>query len=210
MEAAILTAYEAAFAYTLVLQLVAVIFCTGLVAWFFPAAVTEVSVRTRFKAFVGQYDLRAWAWRIPVALIAFPAAYVVFGLLVRPFVIIFYEQQVAGLTLPGWGEIMPILVLRSLLFLLACVPVLIVWQGSQRRLFIILGSALFILTGGLYMVQSYWLPLSMRVAHSLEILADTFVYTGALIVLLRSRLNLPTLVYNSGRSRLVEQMRLLQ
>ena len=208
LEAAIFTAYEAASAYTLVLQLVAVILCTGLVAWFFPAPVPEVSVRTRLRAFVGQYDLGAWAWRIPLALTAFPAAYVVFGLLVQPFVIIFYEQQMAGLTLPGWGEIIPILVLRSLLFFLACLPVLIVSQGSQRRLFIILGSALFILTGGLYMLQSYWFPLSMRVAHSLEILADSFVYTGALILLLRSRLSLPTLVYRSGRSQVVEQTRI--
>ena len=207
LEAAIFTAYEAASAYTLLLQLVAVIFCTGLVAWLFPAAATEVTVRARFRAFVSQYDLRAWAWRIPVALIAFPAAYVVFGLLVRPFVIAFYEQQVAGLTLPGWGEIIPTLFLRSLLFMLACLPVLIVWQGSQQRLFITLGSALFILTGGLYMLQSYWFPLSIRVAHSLEILADSFVYTGALIVLLRCRLSLPVWPMSSSRWRLVERMR---
>ena len=210
LEAAIFTAYEAASAYTLFLQLVAVVFCSGLVAWLFPAAVTEVSVRARFRAFVGQYDLRGWTWRILAALMAFPAAYVVFGLLVQPFVIAFYEQQMAGLTLPGWGEIIPILFLRSLLFLLACLPILIVWQGSQRRLFITLSSALFILVGGLYMLQSYWFPLSMRVAHSLEILADSFVYTGMVILLLRSRLDLPVWPISSGRSRLVERMRLLQ
>jgi hypothetical protein len=31
---------------------------------------------------------------------------------------------------------------------------------------------------------AYWLPVSLRLPHALEILADEFVYAGALVVLL--------------------------
>lgn len=184
LEAAIFTSDGAASAYTLVMQLVAILLCATVVAGLFRPEEPGASFKIRFEAFVGQYRLQRWAWMFLLCLLAFPLAYVVFGLLVEPFVIEFYEQQLASLAAPGWGEIIPVLLLRSLLFLLACLPVLIVWQKSRLQLLITLGSALFILVGGLYMLQSYWFPVIMRVAHSLEILADSFVYAGVLVLLL--------------------------
>jgi hypothetical protein len=91
------------------------------------------------------------------------------------------EQLQKGYT---WEQILPTLLLRSLLFLYACLPALIAWQKSRFSLFNILGSVLFALVGGLYMLQSCWYPTTMRVAHGLEILADSFTYAGALMVLL--------------------------
>lgn len=184
LEAAIFTAYEAASAYTLVMQAFAAALCSATMAWLFPPRDTATPAGARVKAFLGRYPAPQWAWRFLAAWTAFPLVYMVFGWLVQPFIIEFYRQQMAGLTLPGWGEILPTLALRSLLFLLACLPILILWQESRRRLFIMLGSALFVLVGGLYMLQAYWYPPTMRVAHSLEILADSFVYAGALVALL--------------------------
>jgi len=184
LEAAIFTSYEAASPYTLVMQLVSVALCSAVVAWSFPPADRDVPLEARLRAFVAQFTPAQWAWRLLAALLAFPVVYVVFGWLARPFVIQYYEQQMAGLTAPGWGQIVPTLLLRSLFFLLACWPVLVMWQGSRPRLFITLGSALFVLVGGLYMLQSYWYPLAMRAVHSLEILADSLVYAGALVALL--------------------------
>jgi hypothetical protein len=184
LEAAIFTSYEAASLYTLVMQWVSVVLSSAVVAWLFPPADRGASVGARLRAFIAQFSPAQWAWRLLVALVAFPVVYVVFGSLARPFVIEYYEQQMAGLAAPGWGQIIPTLLLRSLLFLLACLPVLIVWQRSRLGLFITLGSALFILVGGLYMLQSYWYPVTLRVVHSLEILADSFVYAGTLLVLL--------------------------
>lgn len=184
LEAAIFTAYDAASSYTLVMQLVACVLCSGVIAGLYPSQEKGAAISARFGAFVGQFRVVDWVWRLVLAWLAFPAAYLVFGLLVQPFIITYYEQQMAGLALPGWGEILPTLFLRSLLFLSACLPLLIVWQKSRRHLFFTLGFALFILVGGLYMVQSYWFPVTMRVAHSLEILADSFVYAGAITFLL--------------------------
>lgn len=169
---------------TLVMQLVAILLCATVVAALIRPEEPGVSLRSRLEVFFGQHPPQRWPWILLLSLLAFPFAYVVFGLLVEPFVIEFYEQQVASLATPGWGEIMPILLLRSLLFLLASLPVLIFWQKSRLQLLITLGSALFFLVGGLYMLQSYWFPVIMRVAHSLEILADSFVYAGVLVLLL--------------------------
>lgn len=183
LEAAIFTAYEAASAYTLVMQALAAVLCSAVIAWAFPPRDGSKSA-TAARAFLSRYSVGQWAWRLLAAWMAFPLIYLIFGWLVQPFIIEFYRQQMAGLTLPGWGQILPTQALRSLLSLLTCLPVIVLWRGSRRQLFILLGSALFVFVGGLYMLQAYWYPSTMRIAHSLEILADSFVYAGALVVLL--------------------------
>ncbi|MBC7251243.1 MAG: hypothetical protein H5T62_13265 [Anaerolineae bacterium] len=184
LEAAIFTAYAAASAYTLVMQALAAVLCSAVIAWAFPPGEGGKSATAATRAFLSHYSVGQWAWRLLAAWAAFPLIYLIFGWLVQPFIIEFYRQQMAGLTLPGWGQILPTQALRSLLFLLACLPLLALGRGSRWRLFILLGSALFVFVGGLYMLQAYWYPATMRIAHSLEILADSFVYAAVLTVLL--------------------------
>ena len=179
LEAKIFTAFDAASVYMLIYQFCACFVTAGVVAWLFPPRKLKTDVGMDIRSFFNQYPMGGWVWRLLATLLTFPAAYLLFGLMVGPFVTGFYEQQYAGLVLPGWGEILPTLFLRSLLFFAACLPVVLLWQRSRRTLILILGSALFMLVGGLYMLQSYWYPTIMRVAHSLEILADSFVYAGA-------------------------------
>ncbi len=183
LEAAIFTAYEAASAYTLLMQYFAVALSSALIAGLFPAAQQGMPVRTQVRVFVSQYGLAQWAVRLAGALAIFPIIYIFFGRLAEPFVRTYYEGQMAGLALPGWGDILPTLFLRSLLFLLASLPLIILWQESRRSLFITLGAALFMLVGGLYLLQSTWFPATMRIVHSLEILADSFIYSGVLSIL---------------------------
>lgn len=71
------------------------------------------------------------------------------------------------------------------LFLLACLPLLVMWQKSERALILSLGRALFLLVGLVPLLAGYWLPLIIRVTHSLEILADEFVYAWVLVKLLQ-------------------------
>jgi hypothetical protein len=48
-----------------------------------------------------------------------------------------------------------------------------------------LGWALFVLVGLLNLMQAIRLPASLRLIHSLEILADSFVYALVLVMLFR-------------------------
>jgi hypothetical protein len=73
------------------------------------------------------------------------------------------------------------------LFLLACLPIILTWQKSELALFWRLGLALFFLVGFVIMLYATWLPLYVRIPHTLEILADEFVYAGALVWLLGKR-----------------------
>jgi hypothetical protein len=196
LEAAIFTSYEAASAYTLIMQLGAALLCSGSVALLFAPIDHSKPVQAQFRAFAAQYSPLGWIWRLPAAVLAFPVIYVGFGLLAEPFIIGFYEQQLAGLALPGWADILPVAILRGLLFLLACLPLFVLWQGSHRRLFVTLGSALFVLVGCIYMLQSTWFPIPMRLVHSLEIAADSFLYSGVLTVLIYQRK--PRLVENTS------------
>ncbi len=48
-------------------------------------------------------------------------------------------------------------------------------------MFLRLGFALWVLVGLLYMLSADRMPLTVRLPHALEIFADEFVYTGALV-----------------------------
>ena len=160
------------------------LFCAAVIAAFLRPQEQDESFIARTKSFFAGRTVLEWIWRFLLSFLAFPLVYVIFGMLVQPFTYEFYVQQQMGLIAPGWGEILPVLVLRSLLFLLAILPVLITWKGSRRSLFVMLGTVLFLLVGGLAMLQAVWYPPIMRIAHGLEILADSIVHAGIVVYLL--------------------------
>ena len=140
------------------------------------------------RVITGRRPAGAWIWRLAAAVIAFPVIYLLFGSMVAPIVVPYYQQQAGtGLALPGMGQIIPIAFLRSLLFLVVCLPALIAWQGSRLGLWLTLGAALFLTVGGAPLFQAYSFPLVLRVVHSVEILADSLAHAGVLVALLRFR-----------------------
>jgi hypothetical protein len=179
--------YAAGFEFQIVSMLVPCAAGGATVAWLFPPANAVSSVRSIWTGFFARASARSWAWRLAAGAVAFMPIYIFFGLLVIPFTAQYYRENMYGLTLATWDQILPVLFLRSVLFFLACLPVVVVWQKSARSLFLNLGAALFTLVGLLYMLAAFWLPLAVRVPHSLEILADEFVYAGALVLLLTKR-----------------------
>lgn len=184
LEASIFSTMASASLYTVVLYLPAALLCSAAVAWLFPAGPKSGSFLTQFRTFFAVRTVGDWAWRFLAAFLAFPLAYTLFGRLISPIVLPYYLQGTNELALPGWDQMLPVLALRSLLFLLACLPVLITWGSSNRRLFLTLGLTLFLLVGGVSMLYAYWLPPVLRVTHGLEIFADEIVYAAALVFLL--------------------------
>lgn len=183
LEGAIFTSMSAASVFTVVLYIFASFLCGAVVAWLFPPQHRGPGFLAKTKNFLAHRTPGGWAWRILAALLAFPLIYLTFGRLIAPLVVDYYEQGLFGLSLPGWNQILPILLIRSFLFLIACLPILIAWQSSNRSLFLTLGISLFLLVGGLSMLQAYWMPAQLRVIHSLEILVDEMVYSAVLVAL---------------------------
>jgi hypothetical protein len=135
------------------------------------------------RAHLSAFSLSGWAWRVVVALVAFPAIYYAFGLMVEPLIREYYVQGQFELALPPLGVIIPVQLLRSALFLLASLPAILLWGKRQLTLILALGFALFVFVGGFTMVTTYWFAWQLRVFHGLEILADEMVYALVLVLL---------------------------
>ncbi len=125
-----------------------------------------------------------WAWRLLAALASFPVVYLFFGWLISPIVLKFYVQNAFELTLPEMPAIIAMQFFRSVLFLLAILPILVAWRKTRPALVLSLGVALFFLVGSLTLIVAYWLPPVMRITHGMEILADSLAYALILTHLL--------------------------
>jgi len=143
------------------------------------------ALRTRER--LSAFPLSGWAWRLAVALVVFPVIYFIFGLLVEPLIREYYVQGQFELALPPLSVIIPVQLLRSALFLLVSLPVILRWGKSRTALILTLGFALFVFVGGFSMVTTYWFAWQLRLFHSLEILADEMVYALILVTLFAPR-----------------------
>jgi hypothetical protein len=149
---------------------------------FKPSGKAEPFGRQVSRFFSGR-SAKQWAWRFVAAICAFPVIYWIFGMMVTPWVLEYYKQEQVGLTLPGTSVIILVQLLRSSLFFLAALPIIIVWTGSRRQLAVRLGFAFFVLVGLFSMIQTYWLGSVLLVLHNVEILVDSVVYAGVLSLL---------------------------
>jgi hypothetical protein len=184
LEAAIFTTFGTASGFTAVIQLAGSLVCGAAVAALFRPQAVGRGFLTNVRGFFARRTAMQWGWRLPLAAVAFMPIYLFFGRLVVPFTYEYYSEELAGLTAPGWGQILPVLFLRSVLFLAATLPVLVTWRLSRRGLVFSLGFALSVLVGALGLIVGYWMPVSMRVVHGLEILADSLVYSWVIVILL--------------------------
>jgi hypothetical protein len=184
LEASIFTTFGSASAFTIVIQLAGSLACGAAVAALFRPQDVGRGFLTNLRKFFALRTAMEWGWRLPLAAVAFMPIYLFFGRLVVPFTYEYYSQELAGLTAPGWGQIIPILFVRSVLFLAAILPVLVAWKLSRHGLVLSLGFALFVLVGAVGLIGGYWMPVNMRLFHGLEILADSLVYSWVIVILL--------------------------
>ncbi|MBN1641464.1 MAG: hypothetical protein JXA09_09530 [Anaerolineae bacterium] len=144
----------------------------AVVAALFKLPAKESRARLRLST----WSPSGWAWRLAIALIAFPVIYFVFGVMVEPIVGAYYEQGQFELALPPLWVIIPVQLLRSAGFCLVSLPPILLWGRGRTALILSLGLALFVFVGGFSMATTYWFPWQLRVVHSLEILVDEMLY----------------------------------
>jgi hypothetical protein len=186
IEAAAFAGMDTGFWYTVITFLFPILATSMGVAWLFPPA-DRRSFPDAVRSFFAQYTAGGWLWRLALAAISFMPIYYLFGLLVIPFTRAYYEQNLYGLEIPSLDRLITILFVRSLLFFVATLPIVIAWQNSRWSLAWRLGLALFYLVGFQSLLIANWMPWSLRLPHMIEILFDEFVYAGVLVLLLRTR-----------------------
>lgn len=179
------TGSAGAFAATLVLYLPPCLLCGLAAAVLFRPPESGDGLVARARVFTTSFGALGWLRRLVLAVFAFPAIYLAFGSLIAPFVIDYYRQGAAELVLPPMSTILPVVFLRSLLFLAACLPVLMLWRKSPAKLLLFLGAAMFVFVGAMPLFVAYWMPARLRIVHTLEIMADSFVYVAVLALLFR-------------------------
>jgi hypothetical protein len=161
--------------------------CGAVTARLFPPVEPNIGWMTAARKFFIQRSVYSWCWCFITAALVFVPIYLLFGSLVVPFTGEYFRHQMYGLTMPSQTEILKVLTIRSVLFLLACLPIIIAWQKSKWNLVLSLGFGLFVLVGFLYMLGATYMPLAVRIPHTLEILADSFTHAGLLVLLLAKR-----------------------
>lgn len=125
----------------------------------------------------------AWTWRAGAAWLGWPVIYFFFGMCVSPIVVPYYNAGVAGLRIPPMSVIITTQLIRSPIFLVTSVLFVALWKGSRRNLWLTLGLA-HAFTIGLYgLVGATFLPMVLRVTHSVEMTCDAFAYAGLLVLL---------------------------
>ena len=163
------------------------LFLAAVAAWLWKPGAVDSPEKDTIRDYFAVRKTGEWTWRLALAWQAYPPIYYLMGRVVSPFVGHYYEDSSLnlGLTLPpSLGVLMAMQVLRGALFLLAALPIIVAWRGSRRGLWLWVGAVIFIQIAGLVILQAYWLPAGLRLPHSLELLADSFLQAGLYALLL--------------------------
>jgi hypothetical protein len=132
---------------------------------------------TALRETLAQRTPVSWAWRFGIASLSYLPIYYMFGMIVAPFVLPYYDNPDLGLnlTVPRIGVILPLEIGRGLLYVLTLFPLIAVIRGSFWSKALWVGLTIAVLGSWVPMIQAvHWTPV-LRLAHGLEITADAFV-----------------------------------
>ncbi len=154
-----------------------------LLALLFPPEAVERGLLTALRQSLVQRGWTSWTWRFLLAGFLYMPTYLLFGLVVSPIVVPYYDRADLGLELvtPGFGVMLPLAVFRGLLFVLTLFPLIAVLRGSRRSVAFWVILALVVLAAWQPLLLAVWWPVPLRLAHGLEITADSIVH-GLIIV----------------------------
>ena len=152
-------------------------FAAAVIAWLWRPESGILHAGKIIVAFFSSHPWNGWAWRLLVTWLIYPPVYYLIGRGAALFTLHYYEDPTLnlGLTLPSVSTLMLMQVLRGALFLLAVAPILIAWQGTRTRLWWWVGFVIFIQIANQIIVQAYWLPMGLRIPHTIELLVDSFI-----------------------------------
>ena len=159
----------------------------AVIAWLWKPSKDESVESGKVSMYFAARKPLDWSWRLGLAWLVYPPIYYLMGRAVFPFTHQYYEDPSLGLGLtmpPSVEVLLGMQVLRGALFLLAVLPIVFAWRGSQRGLWLWTGSVIFIQIAAQIIFQAYWLPAALRFPHCLELLADSFLQAGIYTLLL--------------------------
>ncbi len=156
--------------------------CAAAVVILFPVP-DATELHAGLHHFLRHWSPGALATRLTFVLLAFPLFYLMFGAMVAPVVNPLYGEF-DFMHIPPFRTIIETQLLRSILFLLASLPIVVGWVKPRWRLALALGLGHFTAVGLNGLVQTPFFPPTMAFAHALEILGDSAAYAWTIAFLL--------------------------
>jgi hypothetical protein len=148
---------------------------------FLAAAVLTLPLKRRDEpSTIGHFSGISWSWRLVLAWLSFPLFYLIFGMCVAPFVIGHYQTGELGLMIPPPTVMLRMQLLRSVFFLAASFPAIVLWRKSRIQFIVAMGLAHAFAVGIFQLALGSFLPTILRIAHSIEITFDSFAYAAVL------------------------------
>lgn len=160
---------------------------TGLL---FGSGTTNDSLNMNLAKYFDNGSSTDWAQRIIVSSLVYFPIYYIFGSIIAPMVLRYYNDptQGLGLVVPSLGVIVPLEFLRGFLYVVALIPIIASLKVSSRTMFLCLTSFIFIVGSFVPFIAYSTLPAFLRLVHGAEILVDSIAYGAVLTYLLRSPL----------------------
>ena len=170
----VLFTVNASFGYGIVSGLVQAALFALIVAALWRPATTDRVIRDILPDFLRTRRPLDWIWRLAVAWLIYLPIYWGVGRLVSPIVAPLYEAAEFGLVLPETAAMIDMQYLRGAVYLLAVLPIVALWPGPRRSLWLWLGAGLLIQIAATPILLAYWYPIPFRLAHALELAVDSF------------------------------------
>ena len=129
----------------------------------------------------------SWILRIVTGSAAYFPIYFLFGALITPFILPYYNNPSFGLRIPPFTVMIPVELFRGFVYTFVLLPLLATIAASRTTKFIALAAMLYIPGGLIALLGNPLMPAQIIPFHASEILADSIVY-GLVLSRILSRL----------------------
>jgi len=149
----------------------------------------ERELRGNLAEYFAETDALGWFKRVTIGTLSYFPIYFFFGMLVSPFVLPYYSDPSLGLVVPPFTVIIPVEVLRSLLYVATLIPMAASLGADRRKNAVAFAGMLFIAGAFIPLLGDQGLPPQIVPYHLAEILADSIVYGYVLARVLTRKKN---------------------
>lgn len=136
----------------------------------------ERKLRTCLVEYFAEADAFRWFKRVAMGTLSYFPIYFFFGMLVFPFVEPYYSDPSMGLVVPPFTVIIPVEVLRGLLYVVTLLPMAASLGSNRRNNALAFAGMLFIVGAFIPLLGDQGLPSQIIPYHLAEIFSDSVVY----------------------------------
>ncbi len=147
----------------------------------------EKRLRDGLDSYLATRGGSGWAKRVLAGALSYFPVYFFFGMLVSPFVMPYYRDPSLGLVVPPFTVIIPLEVIRGLMYVACLLPIAAALGSGRRTTAVAFIGMLFIPGALLPLLADQGLPAPIIPFHLVEIFADSAVYGYVLARLLEAK-----------------------